>query len=72
MLGVMSPALWASLVTCALCGIAYPVAVTGLGELLLPYQANGSLERMLDSTIIGSHLIGQEWAGRELSAQCQT
>jgi potassium-transporting ATPase KdpC subunit len=65
MVGVMLPALRVSLVTCALCGIAYPLAVTGLGQLLLPYQANGSLERMPDSTIIGSHLIGQEWGGRE-------
>ncbi len=72
MLGVMLPALRASLVTCALSGIVYPVAVTGLGQLLLPYQAIGRLERMPDSTTIGSHLIGQEWGGRELSGQCQT
>jgi len=68
----MLPALRVSLVTCALCGTAYPVAVTALGQLLLSYQANGSLERMPDITIIGSHLIGQEWGGRELSGQCQT
>jgi potassium-transporting ATPase KdpC subunit len=65
MLGVLLPALRVSLVTCALCGITYPLAVTGLGQLLLPYQANGSLKRMPDSTIIASRLIGQDWVGRE-------
>jgi potassium-transporting ATPase KdpC subunit len=65
MLRIMLPALRASLVTWLLCGIAYPFAVTGLGQWLLPFQANGSLERAADGTILGSWLIGQEWNGPE-------
>ena len=49
MLGIVLPALRASLVTWLLCGIAYPLAATGLGQWLLPFQANGSLERAADA-----------------------
>jgi potassium-transporting ATPase KdpC subunit len=65
MLRIMLPALRASLVAWVLCGIAYPFAVTGLGQWLLPFQANGSLEKAADGTILGSRLIGQEWNGPE-------
>jgi len=57
------PALRTALVTWVLCGLAYPLAVTGIGQALLPFQANGSLERQADGTVIGSRLIGQHWDG---------
>jgi potassium-transporting ATPase KdpC subunit len=60
---VLLPALRVSLVTCMLCGIVYPLAVTGLAQLLLPDQANGSLLRSPDGVVIGSRLIGQDWRG---------
>jgi potassium-transporting ATPase KdpC subunit len=60
---LMITALRASLVTWVLCGIAYPLALTGLGQWLMPFQANGSLERNPDGTVIGSRLIGQAWNG---------
>ena len=41
-------ALRASLVTFVLCGLIYPFAVTGLGQLLFPFEANGSLVRASD------------------------
>ncbi len=63
--GIIAPAVRVSLVTCALCGVAYPLAVTGLAQWLLPFQANGSLERAADGTILGSQMIGQEWTGAE-------
>jgi potassium-transporting ATPase KdpC subunit len=63
MLAVMRPALRASLVLWVLCGIVYPLLVTGLGQVLFPFQANGSLETSADGTILGSRLIGQEWSG---------
>lgn len=65
MLKVMVPALRVALVTCILCGIAYPLVVTGLGQWLLPFQANGSLQRASDGTILGSRLIGQQWTSEE-------
>jgi potassium-transporting ATPase KdpC subunit len=60
---IIMTALRASLVTWVLCGIAYPLALTGLGQWLMPFQANGSLERSPDGTVIGSHLVGQDWNG---------
>jgi K+-transporting ATPase ATPase C chain len=63
MLDIMTGALRASLVTIFLCGVMYPLAVTGLAQWLLPYQANGSLEKATDGTILGSRLIGQDWTG---------
>ena len=59
----MTGALRASLVTWLLCGLAYPLTLTGLGQWLMPFQANGSLERNPDGVIVGSRLIGQAWNG---------
>jgi K+-transporting ATPase ATPase C chain len=45
------------LLSVLLCGI-YPLAVWGIGQLLFPEKANGSLLKS-EGTIIGSALIGQ-------------
>jgi len=62
---VLWPAWRVAVVTCVLCGVAYPLAVTGLGQWLLPFEASGSLQRSPDGTVIGAQLIGQQWAGEE-------
>jgi len=62
---IMVTALRASVVTWVLCGLIYPLALTGLGQWLMPVQANGSLLRDADGTVIGSLLIGQYWTGPE-------
>ena len=63
MLSFVSGAVRASLVTFVLLGFVYPFVVTGIGQMLMPTQANGSLEKSADGTIIGSRLIGQKWDG---------
>jgi K+-transporting ATPase ATPase C chain len=50
-----------TLVTTVLLGVAYPLVVTGLAQVLFRDQANGQLiER--DGKVVGSHLIGQSFS----------
>jgi potassium-transporting ATPase KdpC subunit len=44
-----------------LTGLAYPLVVTGLGQVLFPGKANGSLIRE-DGKVVGSELIGQPFS----------
>lgn len=40
-------------------GLAYPLAIFGIGQLIAPYQANGSILRTEDGTPAASALIAQ-------------
>ncbi|MEO5587406.1 MAG: potassium-transporting ATPase subunit KdpC [Novosphingobium sp.] len=55
------PALVLTVLFAALLGLAYPAALTGIGQLIFPAQAGGSLIRAGDK-IVGSHLIGQQFS----------
>ncbi|QDV39177.1 potassium-transporting ATPase subunit KdpC [Tautonia plasticadhaerens] len=55
-------ALIASVVTFALCAVAYPAAAWGLGQLLFPTNADGSLLYRRDRTVLGSALVAQPFA----------
>lgn len=52
------PAIVLTIAFSLLLGIAYPLALTGIGQWLFPRQANGSLI-VADGRPIGSALIGQ-------------
>jgi len=51
-----------TIVTTVLLGLIYPLVVTGLAQVIFPEQANGSLIRSGDGTVIGSSLIGQPFS----------
>jgi K+-transporting ATPase ATPase C chain len=55
--------LWLVGLTLLLCSVLYPLALLGIGQALLPTQANGSLIAGLDGKPIGSRLIAQAFAG---------
>jgi potassium-transporting ATPase KdpC subunit len=55
-------ALWFTLVTTVMFGILYPLAITGLAQVLFPGRANGQLIEK-DGKIVGSRLIGQSFTG---------
>ncbi len=55
-------ALRASLLFFLLCGIVYPLAMTGVAQTLMPDRANGSLIRDSQDNVVGSELIGQNFS----------
>jgi K+-transporting ATPase ATPase C chain len=42
-------------------GVAFPVAVWGIGQVAFPHQARGSLLRDASGRVVGSELIGQSF-----------
>ncbi|MEB6549688.1 potassium-transporting ATPase subunit KdpC [Heyndrickxia sporothermodurans] len=48
-----------SLALLLICGLAYPLAMTGISQVIMPAKADGSLITDEDGNIVGSELIGQ-------------
>jgi K+-transporting ATPase ATPase C chain len=44
-------------------GVIYPLAVTGIAQVVFPDKANGQLIKRADGAVIGSRIIGQPFAG---------
>ncbi len=58
MLQHLRPAIVLLFLFSVLTGLVYPLAVTGIAQVAMPYQANGSLIEK-DGAVVGSALLGQ-------------
>ena len=59
----LRPTIVLTLLFALLLGILYPLAITGVAQVAMPHQANGSIVTDIAGKPIGSELIGQIFAG---------
>jgi K+-transporting ATPase ATPase C chain len=57
----LRPAIVALVILTIITGIIYPLLVTGIAQVVFPYQANGSIILGKDGKPLGSELIGQQF-----------
>lgn len=54
------PVIGIAIVSLLVCGLFFPLLITGIAQILLPYQANGEIVR-LDGQVVGSNQIAQNF-----------
>src|ERR1700756_1415431 len=55
----------ATIVLAIICSGLYPLIIWGIGQVVFPYQANGSLIEAKDGTVVGSSLLAQGFSGEK-------
>jgi K+-transporting ATPase ATPase C chain len=61
MISQLRPAFFMLLIFTVVTGIIYPLAVTGIAQVIFPNQSNGSII-IMDGKAVGSELIGQQFS----------
>ena len=56
----LKPIIGLALVSLLICGVLFPLLITGIGQVLFPYQANGEIVQV-NGQAIGSNLIAQNF-----------
>jgi K+-transporting ATPase ATPase C chain len=54
------PALGLAIISLLMCGLFFPLLITGIAQVLMPYQANGEIVQ-LNGRDVGSNLIAQNF-----------
>lgn len=57
---MVSPLVGVAVFSLVLCGLIFPLLVTGIGQAILPSQANGELVTV-NGCVVGSNLIAQNF-----------
>ena len=56
----LRPIIGITIVSLIICGLFYPLLITGIGQVFFPYQANGELVQ-ISGKQVGSNLIVQDF-----------
>jgi K+-transporting ATPase ATPase C chain len=56
----LKPIIGLALVSLLICGLLFPLLITGIAQVFFPYQANGEIIQ-LNGQAIGSNLIAQDF-----------
>lgn len=59
-LGGLKRAFLISIILMVICGLLYPLLLTGISQVIFPHQANGSLITV-NGQAVGSQLVGQDF-----------